>query len=264
MSLDGKVALITGGSSGIGLGVAKALAGLGARIVITGRNVANLDKARAELKELGGETLPIPMDVRQPALVRDGVKSAVARFGRLDIVLACAGISMRSRFEECNLEAIRDLFETNFFGVVHLLQESIPLLKQSKGSFIAMSSLTGKRGVPGYSIYGASKFALQGMLDSVRMELEKDQVHIGVVSTGFVDTPLRDHVLGGDGKVLKQSPELPFRLWPLDTCVRLVMQLLQNRKREVFLPWFIKPLLAFDVINSGKAGDRFLRDKFQL
>lgn len=264
MRFDGKVVLITGGSSGIGLGVASALAGLGARVAIAGRNPSSLDNAATELNSSGAKVLQIPMDVRDPLSVQEGVKNTVRALGRLDIVLACAGVSMRARFEECKMDAIRNLFETNFFGVVHLLQETLPELKKSQGSFVGISSLTGKRGVPGYSIYGASKFALQGLLDSVRMEVQKDQVHIGVVSTGFVDTPLRDKVLGGDGKVLEKSPELPFRLWPLEKCVHVVMRLIRDRQREAFLPWFMRPFLAFDVINSGRAGDKFLREKFGL
>src|SRR5262249_5726169 len=120
----------------------------------------------------------------------------------------------------------------------------------------------GKRGIPSYSIYGASKFAIQGLYDSLRLELHHDGVHVGVVAPGFVDTPLRDRVLGPDGQVWANQPKPPFRIWPVEKCVDRVIKLIVKRQKEAFLPWFIGPLLHMDQSIGGVIGDLVLRNRF--
>ncbi len=257
-----KVALITGGSSGIGFGVAQKLATLGYQVVISGKSLAKLESAEKLFSSESKPPFILSCDVSEELQVEQLVKKTVLEFGKIDFIFAAAGISMRAPFEDSKITAIEKLFQINFFGVLYLLHHSLPLLKQSKGSFVAMSSLTGKRGVPEYSVYGASKFALQGLLDSVRLEVARKGVHIGIVATGFVDTPLRNQVLGGDGEILKTAPALPFRLWPLEKCVNMVIDLMLKRKREALLPWFMRALFTIDVMNNGKMGDRFLKGKF--
>ena len=238
-----KVALITGGSSGIGLATAKKLSALGYTVVISGRDLAKLEEAKKEFPASAMLPFLIPADVSEEQQVKQLVEETISKFGRIDLVFAAAGVSMRAPFEESKIDAIEYLMKVNFFGVLYLLHHVLPLLKKTKGSFVAMSSLTGKRGVPEYSIYGASKFAIQGLLDSVRMEVDRDGVHIGVISTGFIDTPLRQRILGGDGKVLDKTPVLPFRLWPLEKCMEVVMKVILKRQRDAIFPGFIIHLL---------------------
>lgn len=257
-----KVALVTGGSSGIGLATAKKLSALGYTVVISGRNLRKLEEAKKEFPASAIPPFLIPTDVSEEQQVKQLVQGTIEKFGRIDLVFAAAGISMRAPFEKSKIDAIEYLMKVNFFGVLYLLHHALPFIKKNQGSFVAMSSLTGKRGVPEYSIYGASKFALQGLLDSVRMEVERDGVHIGIISTGFIDTPLRQQVLGGDGKVLEKTPLLPFRLWPLEKCMNIVMKVILKRQRDAIFPGFIRPLLGFDSINYGKMGDRYLKHKF--
>ncbi len=257
-----KVALITGGSSGIGLATAKKLSALGYTVVISGRDLAKLEEAKKEFPASAMLPFLIPADVSEEQQVKQLVEETISKFGRIDLVFAAAGVSMRAPFEESKIDAIEYLMKVNFFGVLYLLHHVLPLLKKTKGSFVAMSSLTGKRGVPEYSIYGASKFAIQGLLDSVRMEVDRDGVHIGVISTGFIDTPLRQRILGGDGKVLDKTPVLPFRLWPLEKCIAVVMKVILKRQRDAIFPGFVRPLLGFDPINFGRMGDRYLINRF--
>lgn len=257
-----KVALITGGSSGIGLATAKKLSALGYTVVISGRDLAKLEEAKKEFPASAIAPFLMPADVSEEQQVKKLVEGTISEFGRIDLVFAAAGVSMRAPFEESKIDAIEHLMKVNFFGVLYLLHHVLPVLKKTKGSFVAMSSLTGKRGVPEYSIYGASKFAIQGLLDSVRMEVDRDGVHIGVISTGFIDTPLRQRILGGDGKVLDKTPVLPFRLWPLEKCIEVVMKVIVKRQRDAIFPGFIRPLLGFDPINYGRMGDRYLRNRF--
>lgn len=257
-----KVALITGGSSGVGLATAKKLSALGYAVVISGRDLTKLEEAKKAFPVSAIPPLLIPADVSEEHQVKHLVEETIAKFGKIDLVFAAAGVSMRAPFEDSKIDAIEHLMKVNFFGVLYLLHHALPFLKITRGSFVAMSSLTGRRGVPEYSIYGASKFALQGLLDSVRMEVDRDGVHIGVISTGFIDTPLRQRILGGDGKVLAKTPVLPFRLWPLEKCMEVVMKVILKRQRDAIFPGFIRPLLGFDPINYGKMGDRYLRKRF--
>jgi short-subunit dehydrogenase len=127
---------------------------------------------------------------------------------------------------------------------------------------VAISSLTGKRGTPSYAIYGASKFAVRGLYESLRLELAPDGVHVGVVSPGFVNTPLRERVLGPDGRPWAQPPPPPFRVWPVEKCVDRVVRLIVQRKPQALLPWFVGPLLALDDAVGGRLGDWYLGGKF--
>src|SRR4029077_866583 len=148
--------------------------------------------------------------------VRQAVEATVARFGKLDILLSSAGLSMRAYFDGSHLEAMERVMRVNFFGTLYATHFALPHVKESRGSLVAISSLTGKRGIPSYSIYGASKFAIEGLYESLRGELVRDGVHVGVVSPGFVDPPLRDRVLGPDGIPWDNPPLPPFRIWPVD------------------------------------------------
>src|SRR5262249_3834273 len=131
------------------------------------------------------------------------------------------------------------------------------------GSLVAISSVTGKRGIPTYAMYGASKFAVQGLYESLRVELAPDNVHVGILAPAFVDTPLRDRVLGPDGKPIVAPPASNYRLWPVEKCIDVLIRLIVRRQRQATLPWFVGPVLALDDITNGWAGDRYLGRKFR-
>ena len=260
--LQGKVALITGTSSGIGRATALRLGTLGARVVLASRTADALDKAAREITAAGGEALAVPADVAEREDCRRAVEAAVARFGRLDVLLCCAGISMRGPLHESDLDVLTQVMQVNFFGTLYPAYFAIPHLKETHGSLAAVTSLAGKRGTPYYAMYGASKFAVQGLFASLRVELAPAGVHVGIVAPGFVDTPLRERVMGPDGQTLATPPTVPFRLWPVEKCVDSIIDLLEKRKGEVVLPWFVRPLLALDEAVGGKLGDRYLGRKF--
>jgi NAD(P)-dependent dehydrogenase (short-subunit alcohol dehydrogenase family) len=261
-SLRNKTVLITGGSSGIGKATALRLARLGAQIALVARNRAALDQVRAEIEQTGGTALAAPADVTDAEQVRQAVDATVAHFGKLDILLACAGLSMRSYFEGSQLEAMERVMRVNFFGALYATHFALPHVKKTKGSLVAVSSATGKRGIPSYSIYGASKFAIQGLYEALALELARDGVHVGVVSPAFVDTPLRSNVLGPDGKPWDVPPPPPFRVWPVERCVDRIIRLIVKRKRQALMPAFIGPLLVIDEMLGRVIGDRILLRKF--
>jgi NAD(P)-dependent dehydrogenase (short-subunit alcohol dehydrogenase family) len=261
-TLAGKVALITGGSSGIGRGTALRLAARGCKVVVAARNEQALQEVVREASAGGAEALAVPTDVSDAEQCRRAVEAAVQRFGQLDILLCCAGLSMRAYFEGTDLAAMERVFRVNFFGTLYCTHFALPHVKRVRGSLVAVSSLTGRRGTPSYSLYGASKFAIQGLYDALRLELGRDGVHVGVVSPGFVDTPLREHVLGPDGKPWQNPPPPPFRIWPLERCVNRVVGLIERRRAQALMPIYTGPLLAMDNLLGNWIGDWILAWKF--
>jgi short-subunit dehydrogenase len=168
---------------------------------------------------------------------------------------------MRSRFEETSMPAMERVMRVNFFGTLYATHAAVPHVKAARGSLVAISSLVGKRGTPTYAAYSASKFAVQGLYESLRMELAADGVHVGVVSPGHVATPLREKVLGPDGEPYAEAVPAPFRVWPVDMVVDEAVRLIERRKAEVLLPWFVGPLLALDQIIGPWLGDSIVNGR---
>jgi NAD(P)-dependent dehydrogenase (short-subunit alcohol dehydrogenase family) len=260
--LHDKVALITGASSGIGRATALRLAMLGVRVALAARTAPALEEAAAEAGRHGAQALALPTDVTDAEQCRRAVAATVERFGGLDLLLCCAGVSMRSRFEETDLAAVDRVMRVNFFGTLYPTYHALAAVKATRGSLVAISSLVGKRGTPTYSIYGASKFAVQGLYESLRLELAPAGVHVGIVSPGHVGTPLRERVLGPDGQAYACPPPVPFRVWPVEKCVDRIVRLIVHRRPEALLPGFVAPLLALDQIVGTWLGDRFLSRRF--
>jgi len=260
--LRGKVVLITGGSSGIGRATALRLAGFGAKLSLAARTKAALDDVVRAAEGLGAQGIAIETDVTNTEDCRRAVDETVARFGRLDILVYSAGLSMRAYFAGSDLAAMERVMRVNFFGTLYATHFALPHIKQSRGSLVALSSLTGLRGIPSYGIYGASKFAVRGLYESLRLELKRDGVHVGVVAPGFVDTPLRQNVLGPDGKAWTTPPEPPFRIWPVEKCVDQIIRLIVKRRSQINLPWFMGPLFWLDEIVVRWIGNMILRYAF--
>lgn len=260
--LTGKVALVTGGSSGLGQASAQRLANLGVAVALAARNADALAETVKAIEKAGGQAMAIPTDVTLADQVRGCIESTIGRFGRLDILLNAAGLSMRAYFEGTDLAAMERVMRVNFFGTLYATHYALAEVKKTKGSLVALSSLTGKRGIPSYALYGASKFAVQGLYEALRLELAPDGVHVGIVSPAFVDTPLRVNVLGPDGQPYPEPPPPPFRIWPIEKCVDRIIQLIVKRRKEALLPAFAGPLLTVDHLLGRWLGDRLLKRKF--
>jgi NAD(P)-dependent dehydrogenase (short-subunit alcohol dehydrogenase family) len=261
--LHEKVVLITGASSGIGRATALRLSSFGSRIVLAARNTQALDEVAQEAAKVGAKPLAVATDVTQADQCRRAIETAVAEFGRLDILLCSAGLSMRAYFENSDLAAMETVVRVNFLGTLYATYFALPYVKQTRGSLVAISSLTGLRGIPSYSVYGASKFAVQGLYESLRLEVKKDGVHVGVVSPGFVDTPLRANVLGPEGRPWPDPPAPPFRIWPVAKCVDRIVRLIVQRRRQALLPAHAGLLLTLDQALGRRLGDWILSSKFR-
>jgi dehydrogenase/reductase SDR family protein 7B len=260
--LSGKVALITGASSGIGQAAAVRLAGHGVAVALAARNQQALNETCQRISVAGGRALAAPTDVTDSEQVRRAVEATIAQFGQLDILLCSAGLSLRAYFEGTALEALERVMRVNFFGTLYATHYALPHVKKTKGSLVALSSLTGKRGIPSYALYGASKFAIQGLYEALRLELARDGVHVGIVSPAFVDTPLRKNVLAADGQPWQEPPPPPFRIWPVEKCVDRIIKLIVKRRNEALLPAFAGPLLVVDQMLGRWLGDWILKRNF--
>jgi NAD(P)-dependent dehydrogenase (short-subunit alcohol dehydrogenase family) len=261
-SLAGKVALITGASSGLGQATALRLAGHGVHVALAARAQERLEQTATAIRSAGVPALVLPTDVTDAEACRHAVAATVERFGRLDILLCSAGLSMRSYFDGSDLAAMERVMRVNFFGTLYATHFALPHVKKARGSLVAISSLTGKRGIPSYALYGASKFAIQGLYEALQVELRRDGVHVGIVSPAFVDTPLRTNVLGPDGRPWPEPPPPPFRVWPIEKCVDRIVRLIVRRQREILLPGFARALIGIDRLLGRGLGDRVLGWKF--
>jgi NAD(P)-dependent dehydrogenase (short-subunit alcohol dehydrogenase family) len=254
-----KTILVTGASSGIGRAAAIRFAGYGAHVVLAARTQVALDEVAMLIKAKGGQAIAVVTDVADPEQCQRAVAAAVDNFGRLDILLCSAGLSLRGYFEGTGLDVLERVMRVNFFGTLYCTHCALPHVKKRRGSLVAVSSLTGKRGVPSYGLYGASKAAVQGLYESLRLELGPAGVHVGVLAPAYVETPLRVNVLGPNGQPWPNQPPPPFRIWPVEKCVDRLVRLIVKRKAEALLPAFTGPLLVLDRVLGSVIGNALLR-----
>src|SRR5438270_14099974 len=186
-----KVWFITGAGSGLGTGIAKAALSAGDRVVATGRNI---EKVRNSFPDVAPENIAfVQLDVADETQAKAAVDEAVKRFGRIDVLVNNAGYSLLGNFEQMTTAEIQQQFATNFYGVVHLMQAALPVMRrQRSGHIINISSVAGVVGLKHCAAYAATKFAVEGLSLSVANEVEKFGIKITVVEPGFFRTDLLD------------------------------------------------------------------------
>jgi short-subunit dehydrogenase len=205
--LDQQVIVITGASSGIGLATALAAAEQGARLVLTARSGQTLDAVVTELSSTGAEAISVEADVGKRADVERVAQAAISAFGRIDTWINNAGVSIYGRLDEVTDEDSRRLFETNFWGVVYGSLVALPHLKKQGGALINVGSEVSEATVPLQAMYSASKHAVKGFTDGLRIELDADKAPVSVtlIQPTAVDTPYPEHA----ANYLGQEPKLP-------------------------------------------------------
>jgi len=215
--LQGKVALVTGASQGIGYAIAEALAGAGARVVISARGEERLREAAGRMAERGGEVEAIPCDMRDAEAVERLVRDAHARWGRLDVLINNAGVGGFGRVDQISVEKWRTVIGTNLDGVFYACRGAIPLLREQEESWIInIGSLAGRNAFAGGAAYNASKFGLLGFSEALMLDVRHDGIRVSCVMPGSVDTPFFD------------AEKVPERDWMLqgEDIARLVLDLL--------------------------------------
>jgi short-subunit dehydrogenase len=230
------VVLVTGGSAGIGERLALRLAGPGARLALAARGAERLEEVAAACRARGAEAAAFPTDVTDPEACRRLVDAALARFGRLDTLIANAGVSMWARLDEVtDLGIFERLMAVNYLGAVYCTHAALPALKASRGRLVAVASLVALTGVPVRSGYAAAKHAVRGFFDSLRIELEGTGVAVTVVYPGFVATGGRERGFGPDGAPLGTSPAQESRAMSADECARQILAAADRRRRELVM-----------------------------
>jgi NAD(P)-dependent dehydrogenase (short-subunit alcohol dehydrogenase family) len=186
-----KVVIITGGTSGIGRALAFEFGTKGSRVVITGRNADALRETSDALRSRNVDVLGVVADVTDPVDNQRMVEETINAFGRIDILINNAGISMRAVFEDVDIDVIRKVMDINFYGAVYATKYCLPHIILNHGSIIGISSIAGFRGLPARTGYSASKFALNGFLESLRTELLNTGVHVLTACPGFTASNIR-------------------------------------------------------------------------
>jgi len=233
--MKGKVVIITGGSSGIGKALALAFGLGGAKVMITGRNGYNLEKVVADLAAKGIEIVGFQGDVGIEDDNRRMAGQAIKQFGTIDVLINNAGISMRASFEETEVDVIRQVMTTNFFGLVYATKYCLPEIIKNKGSIIGISSIAGFRGLPGRTGYSASKFALNGFLEALRLELAPTGVHVLTACPGFTSTNIRVRALTKNGMTQGESPREEGNMMSSEECAHYIYEATVKRKRTLVL-----------------------------
>ena len=232
-TLSGKVILITGASSGIGKAMAIAALKKGALVAVCGRNGSTLETAFTG--QDGQRLLTVVADVSKDEDCRSFVQQALDKWGRVDVLINNAGISMRALFEHADLKVIRELMDINFWGAVQCTKYALPSIRKNKGIIIGVSSIAGYRGLPARTGYSASKFALQGFLEALRTELLRTGAHVMWVSPGFTASNIRNVARSGNGTAQGETPLDEGKLMSAEQCADIILTAMENRKRTVVM-----------------------------
>lgn len=235
-SFENQVIVITGASSGIGKELALRLADQGAWLALGARNFEKLELVAAACREKGSRALAISVDVSKKESCQHFIESAITEFGKIDILVNNAGITMWAYFDTfTDLTPFEKIMQVNYFGSLYCTFYALPYLKTTKGLLVGVSSLTGKTGVPTRSGYAASKHAMAGFFDTLRIELKDTGVGITMIYPGFVSTSVRETALGSDGKALGKSPLNEAGAMTVEKCVDLMIPAIAHRKRELVM-----------------------------
>ena len=253
---ENKTVAITGGSDGIGKALIELLLPLGAKVATCGRHHDKLYKLQSEYPSYPLHT--VVADVSNENDCRHFIESTIQVFGGIDILINNAGISMRSLLKDASIDVIRKVMEINFFGVVYCTKYALNSLIERKGTIVGVSSIAGYRGLPGRSGYSASKFALQGWLESIRTELEGDGVHVMWVCPGFTTSNIRHAALNNEGKQQGESPMNENQMMSAEECAEHILDAIKHKKRTLVLTFTGKRTVFLNKFFPGLA-DKLVR-----
>lgn len=234
-SLDKKVVVITGASSGIGKACAMECIKRSAKLVISARNLAKLQEVEKEIMAIGGEVTIFQGDVSVEKECQQLIETAVSAYGRIDVLINNAGISMRAIFQELELEVIKNVMDINFWGTVYSTKYALREILKSKGSIVGVSSIAGYMGLPARTGYSASKYAMQGFLDALRTENLENGIHVMVACPGFTESNIRNTALVADGSKQGKSPREEGKMMSAEEVAVHICNGIEKRKDRIVL-----------------------------
>jgi short-subunit dehydrogenase len=249
-----KIVVITGASSGIGKALAFEFGAKGAIVVLAARNLEKLQEIVSDLNKRGFQALAVQTDVTIESDCRELVEKTLEKYGRIDVLINNAGISMRSLFIDLQLDVMRRLMDTNYWGTVYCSKFAMPHLITSGGSLVGVISIGGYIGMPGRSAYAASKFAVRGFLDTVRVENRKTGLHVLVVAPGFTSSNIRRAALLADGSLQGETPRDENHMMSAEAVAAYIYKAVVKKKRQLILTFVQGKLTVF----LGKFFPKFL------
>lgn len=236
-----KVAVVTGASSGIGLAAVKEFAAAGARVVLAARSAEKLNEIVRELEMQypsgsgSSRFLAVPTDVCREEDCKNLIEKAVEAYQKIDILVNNAGISMRALFKDLDLSVIRQLMDVNFWGTVYCTKYALPYLLQTKGSVVGVISIAGFKGLPARTGYSASKFAVYGFLDTLRVEHLHDGLHVMIFAPGFTASNIRNVALTADGSRQGETPRDEDKMMSAEEVARRMLVGIRKEKAQIIL-----------------------------
>lgn len=233
--MENKVIIITGASSGIGKACAYVFSGQGAKVTIAARNEEKLKEIESDLKTKNREVLALRTDVSIENDCKRLVEETVDTFGKIDVLVNNAGLSMRGLFENIQMEVLEKVMNINFWGTVYCTKYALPYLVKAKGSVVGISSIAGFQGLPGRTGYSSSKFAMHGFLETLRVETLKKGLHVMIAAPGFTSTDVRKSALGPDGKAQGESPRDESKMMSPEKVAEKIAGGIKKRKRTIIM-----------------------------
>jgi len=235
MIFSDKIVIITGASSGIGKALVEEFSRKGATVVAAARSEDKLSNLKSKLQAEGFEIFPFTTDVTNENDCKNLINSTVARFGKIDVLINNAGISMRALFDDVDLDVIKKVMDVNFWGTVYCSKFALPYLLKSNGSLVGVSSIAGYKGLPGRTGYSASKFAMQGLLEVIRIENMKKGLHVLIACPGFTTSNIRNTALAADGSQQGETPRDEDKMMSAAEVAHHISRAVHRRKRTLIL-----------------------------
>lgn len=233
--LSGKVAIVTGASSGIGRACAIEYAKHGCDVVLVARNLERLQNVEKECQKYNAQTLIVQADITEENECKKIIDKTIEKFNKIDVLVNNAGLSMRAMFNDVGLDVIKRLIDVNLWGTIYCTKYALPYLLKAEGSLIGVISIAGFRGLPGRTGYSAAKFAVNGFLESLRTEHLKDNIHIMVVAPGFTASNIRFAALTTDGSEQGESPRDEGKMMTPERVAKKIVKYTWRRKRYVIM-----------------------------
>jgi len=260
MKLKDKVVIITGASSGIGKAMATEFAKQGANLILGARQYVTLCQITQDIENQHNvRAVAVQCDVTVEEDCAAIIKQAILTFGKIDILVNNAGISMRALFKDADLKVLKALMDVNFWGTVYCTKYALPEITKTKGSIVGVSSIAGYKGLPGRTGYSASKFAMNGFLDALRIENLKTGVHVMIACPGFTSSNIRNTALDQNGTQQGESTLEEDKMMTSEEVATLIVNGVVNRERTlimtgqgkltVFLSKFLPAFLDKQVFN---------------
>ena len=229
--MKGKVIVITGASSGIGEAMARLYSKMGAKVVLGARNEEKLSLLTQIIRSEGGEAIYAVTDVTNESDCKRLIERAVEAFGGIDVMICNAGISMRAIFDDVEMSVLHRVMDVNFWGTAYCAKYALPYLQASKGSLVGISSVAGLHGLPGRTGYSASKFAMTGLLETIRVENIKKGLHVMIACPGVTASNVRFSALTADGSKQGETPREEAKMMTAEEVARIVADGIAKRKR---------------------------------